>query len=945
MVRVFNMNTMEKIREFEAHMDYIRSLEVHPVHPYVLTSSDDMQIKLWDWEKQWANVQSFDGHSHYVMMVKFNPKDTNTFASASLDRSVKVWSLGSPLPNFSLEGHTAGVNCVDYFQGGDKPYIASGSDDHTVKIWDYQTKACVHTLQTHTNNVSAVVFHPFLPVILSGSEDGSIRVWHSTTYRLESTLNYGWERCWTLGVSPYSNKVAAGYDEGVVVLQLGREMPVVSMDKSGKILVFTAKDIQAGALRNLSQEKVHDGEVVDVAMKSAGPTETYLQTLEHNSNGRFVSAVGDGEYVIYTSLTLRNKSFGQAVDFGWSTRAPNDYCVRDGQNKIHIFQDFKEINVFSCSGFTPEAVFGGWLVGVTSSEHITFYTWQGKEAARIDVAPKAVFWSDEGNHVCLACEDSYYVLALDDLKLQECVANGDAAGAEKCFEYLDEVAESAKTGQWVGDCFLYTNAAGRLNYYVGGEVVTLAHLDREMILLGFLPKENRVFLMDKTRAVVSYQVLEPVLKYQTAVVRGDFQLANSLLPSVPKNHYGKIARFLEAKGFKEAALAVATDADHKFELALGLERFEVALKLMREEIAPAQTAVGQDHVTQDVAAKWKQLGDLALSRGNVMLAEECASKAEDFGSLLLIYSSVGNKSGLRDLYEKSRAAGLTNIAFVCSVLLRDYDACVDVLKDSGRTPEAAFMALNHAPSRVSEIVKIWKKEMVESGHGLGVRIAKALADPEERPDLFPGFDEALEKEVEFKEGLQSVQAAILKVEPVKAEPVKAIPVMAAVASPAKVVVAAVASPAKPAAAAPAKPESPREQKRTFEQGPGSPAAVVVAASESPRAVVVAPKSPTTASAPSDNEEFVAVANQRIDAELAERLTNSLINSAMQQDALTAVGSLAGDSVALAAADNDDLLDQELQDEVNGQDVYVNGDDDDVPALDEEEDIGLEEDWE
>ena len=32
----------------------------------------------------------FEGHSHYVMQVALNPKDTNTFASASLDRTVKV---------------------------------------------------------------------------------------------------------------------------------------------------------------------------------------------------------------------------------------------------------------------------------------------------------------------------------------------------------------------------------------------------------------------------------------------------------------------------------------------------------------------------------------------------------------------------------------------------------------------------------------------------------------------------------------------------------------------------------------------------------------------------------------------------------------------------------------------------------------------------------------
>ena len=55
-VRVFNYNTHEKIISFDAHQDYIRSIAVHHTQPYLLTSSDDMTIKLWDWEKGWKNV-------------------------------------------------------------------------------------------------------------------------------------------------------------------------------------------------------------------------------------------------------------------------------------------------------------------------------------------------------------------------------------------------------------------------------------------------------------------------------------------------------------------------------------------------------------------------------------------------------------------------------------------------------------------------------------------------------------------------------------------------------------------------------------------------------------------------------------------------------------------------------------------------------------------------
>ncbi len=131
-----------------------------------------MSIKLWDWDNKWALKQTFEGHTHYVMQIVFNPKDNNTFASASLDKTIKVWQLGSTHPNFTLEGHEKGVNCVDYYHGGDKPYLISGADDRLVKIWDYQNKACVQTLEGHSQNISCVAFHTELPLILTGSEDG-----------------------------------------------------------------------------------------------------------------------------------------------------------------------------------------------------------------------------------------------------------------------------------------------------------------------------------------------------------------------------------------------------------------------------------------------------------------------------------------------------------------------------------------------------------------------------------------------------------------------------------------------------------------------------------------------------------------------------------------------------------------------------------------------------
>ncbi|KAL6972811.1 hypothetical protein U1Q18_026985 [Sarracenia purpurea var. burkii] len=220
-IRAFNYNSDEKIKEFEAHTDYIRCVAVHPTLPYVLSSSDDKLIKLWDWEKDWVCTRVFEGHSHYVMQVAFNPTDTNTFASASLDCSVNIWELGSPNPNFTLEAHSKGVNCVEFFTSGDKTYLLTGSDDYTAKVWDYESKTCVQTLKGHVGNITAVVcFHPEIPIIVTASEDGTVRVWDAITHRFEWTLNYELGRVWTVGCKKGSPLIVFGCDEGTVVAKV-----------------------------------------------------------------------------------------------------------------------------------------------------------------------------------------------------------------------------------------------------------------------------------------------------------------------------------------------------------------------------------------------------------------------------------------------------------------------------------------------------------------------------------------------------------------------------------------------------------------------------------------------------------------------------------------------------------------------------------------------------
>ncbi|CAP99372.1 hypothetical protein E8E15_010855 [Penicillium rubens] len=740
-LRVYNYNTSEKITSFEAHPDYIRSIAVHPTQPFVLTASDDMTIKLWDWEKGWKCVQVFEGHSHYVMGMAINPKDTNTFASACLDRTVKIWNLGSPHANFTLEAHeTKGVNHVDYYPQADKPYILTTSDDKTVKIWDYTTKALIATLEGHTSNVSFACYHPELPVIISGSEDGTIKIWHANTYRLEQSLSYGLERAWCVSYQRGRQGIAMGFDDGAVVVKMGREEPAVSMDGSGKLIWARHSEVVSSVIKG-GDASVKDGEPLSLPTKDLGQCEVYPQTLSHSPNGRFVSVCGDGEYIIYTALAWRNKAFGQALDFAWGAKDnSNDYAIRESSTSVKIFKNFKEQSAGLDVGFQAEGLSDGVLLGVKGQGGIGFFDWEtGSLVRRIEADPKSVYWSESGELVTLACEEDFYVLRYSREEYINGLNAGEADedGVEAAVELVATINETVRTGQWVGDCFIYTNSTNRLNYLVGDQTYTISHFDQPMYVLGYLPRDGRIYLADKDVNAVSFGLSLSMVEYQTVVLRGDMEMASELLKDVPQDQMNKVARFLEGQGYKEMALEVATDPEHRFELALALSDLETALTIAREA---------------NVEHKWKIVGDAALAGWNLALAQECFTNAKDVGSLLLLHTASNNREGLKALAGQASESGLHNVAFSTLWSLGDIDGCIALLIQTNRIAEAVLFAQTYKPSSAPNLVVQWKESLEQSGK---TKVARLIGVPPGAPDvastdddLFPEWDEYIRLEKE-----------------------------------------------------------------------------------------------------------------------------------------------------------------------------------------------------
>ena len=71
---------------------------------------------------------------------------------------------------------------------------------------------------------------------------------------------------------------------------------------------------------------------------------TKVQVNKVDPQFRFVVVCGDGEYIIYTALAWRNKSFGTAEEFVWSADS-SMYAIREGNSRVKIFKNFKEVQV------------------------------------------------------------------------------------------------------------------------------------------------------------------------------------------------------------------------------------------------------------------------------------------------------------------------------------------------------------------------------------------------------------------------------------------------------------------------------------------------------------------------------------------------------------------------------------------------------------------------
>ncbi|RDA87684.1 hypothetical protein CP532_3830 [Ophiocordyceps camponoti-leonardi (nom. inval.)] len=217
----------------------------HPP-PFLLTGSQDQTIKKWEVPRQQQQPQGQKPCSRAVFTRKAHDKDINAinvhhagllFASASQDKSVKIWSVKEGEVQGILRGHRRGVWTVQFapaqlaaIQTEDsavagKGVVLTGSGDKSIKLWNLADYTCIRTFEGHSHSVLKVAWlsgstrpneskRPML--FASAGGDGLVKVWDANSGETECTLDNHEDRVWALAVDAETDAIISGGGDGKI---------------------------------------------------------------------------------------------------------------------------------------------------------------------------------------------------------------------------------------------------------------------------------------------------------------------------------------------------------------------------------------------------------------------------------------------------------------------------------------------------------------------------------------------------------------------------------------------------------------------------------------------------------------------------------------------------------------------------------------------------------
>lgn len=156
-------NSAAKYLDLEGHERAILAVKLSKCSNYVLSSSEDRTMRLWDLKKVEC-IRVFKGHGRVVTDCDFHPMNFVPYSkelcllSCSGDSTLRLWNAFDSTAKTIVKGHAEGIyRCAFSPNGGS---FVSSSEDKTIRLWCFPEAYLLFIFRGHTSPVTALNFSP-----------------------------------------------------------------------------------------------------------------------------------------------------------------------------------------------------------------------------------------------------------------------------------------------------------------------------------------------------------------------------------------------------------------------------------------------------------------------------------------------------------------------------------------------------------------------------------------------------------------------------------------------------------------------------------------------------------------------------------------------------------------------------------------------------------------
>jgi RNA polymerase sigma factor (sigma-70 family) len=268
----------------QGHTGAVLGLASSPDGKMIATASADKSVKLWAVAAK-KETTTFQGHTGEVTAVAFSPNG-KLLASGSVDNSVLVWDIATGKQLNALIGHTDAVTAVAITPDG--KLLVSASKDQSARLWDIATGKEIRQFKGHKDTVTAVAISPDGRRLATAANDKTALVWDLATGKILSTLTSHNAEVTAVAFSPDAKTLATAGADKLVVLHAaatGKELAklkghtaavrTVAFSPDGKKLASAGagknlKIWDVSTRKELATRKGHTGEINALAFSPDG---------------------------------------------------------------------------------------------------------------------------------------------------------------------------------------------------------------------------------------------------------------------------------------------------------------------------------------------------------------------------------------------------------------------------------------------------------------------------------------------------------------------------------------------------------------------------------------------------------------------------------------------------------------------------------------------------